>query len=269
MLFARTRTPLSDAGGPFAATRALRARRVVLVHGFTQTSASWNGVADALVSRGLQVTTVDAPGHGASTAVRADLWGGAAMLADAGGPATYVGYSMGARVCLHAALLGPESVKGLVLISGTAGIDDATERAERRAGDERLATDLERDGLAPFLERWLANPLFATLPRSAWGLEARHTNTVAGLASSLRLAGTGTQDPPLWNRLGELARIPVLVMAGALDPKFVLLAQRLAGGIGPTAALDIVENAGHSAHLEQPSRVIEAIYHFVMGNPSA
>ena len=172
------------------------------------------------------------PGHGGSAAVRADLGAAAALLGATAGEATYVGYSMGGRLCLHLALARPDLVERLVLVSTTAGIEDPDDRAARRAADERLATSLEHDGLDAFLHRWVAQPLFATLPDP--GLEDRRRNDVAGLASSLRLAGTGTQEP-LWDRLPALT-MPVLVVAGALDATFVAAAERMAALI-PGATL--------------------------------
>ena len=71
--------------------------RLVLVHGFTQTSRSWDPlVAD--LARDHDVVAVDAPGHGRSSDVDLDLVEGGAWLASTGGPATYVGYSMGGRL---------------------------------------------------------------------------------------------------------------------------------------------------------------------------
>ena len=92
-----------------------------------------------------------------------------------------------------------------------------------------LADEIERIGVGAFLERWLSQPLFASLDRSDGDIEARLTNTAAGLASSLRLAGTGTQAP-LWTRLGELA-MPVLVVAGEHDAKFTAIGRRMADSI--------------------------------------
>ena len=66
--------------------------------------------------------------------------------------------------------------------------------------DEALAARLERDGLEPFLDAWLAQPLFAGLPPEAAVRGRAAENTVEGLAESLRQAGTGAQDP-LWDRL--------------------------------------------------------------------
>ena len=180
----------------------------------------------------------------------------AALLGAVGGPATYVGYSMGGRLCLQLAVDQPELVRRLVLVSATAGIDDATERAARRQADEELAASIEHDGVAAFLERWLALSLFATLPREAAALDDRRRNTAEGLASSLRLAGTGTQEP-LWDRLPELP-MPVLVVVGALDAKYVGLARRMAGLI-PRATLEVIEGAGHSVPLEDPDALAGAL----------
>jgi 2-succinyl-6-hydroxy-2,4-cyclohexadiene-1-carboxylate synthase len=225
--------------------------RLVLVHGFTQTGASWDPVARRLAARGHEVITPDLPGHGARTKVRATLPEAARLLADECGPACYVGYSLGGRVCLQLAWRHPEVVERLVVLSANAGIDGPDERAARRAADNRLADELEASGdVAGFLERWLAGPLFASLPPEAAGMEARLVNTADGLASSLRLAGTGAQEP-LWDRLGSLP-MPVLVLAGELDEKFRALGERLVAAIGAYATLEVITGAGHAAHLERP-----------------
>ncbi|MEY2403354.1 MAG: 2-succinyl-6-hydroxy-2,4-cyclohexadiene-carboxylate synthase [Acidimicrobiaceae bacterium] len=191
-----------------------RGPRLVLVHGFAQNRNCWGPVA-AELARDHEVVRVDAPGHGGSSSFHAGLRTGARLIADQGGIATYIGYSMGARFVLHLALANPELVHRLVLIGGTAGIDDAASRAERKANDEALAARLEREGLQPFLDAWLAQPLFAGLSEEMQFRAERLENTVEGLAESLRQAGTGSQDP-LWERLDRL-EMPALVVAGSED----------------------------------------------------
>jgi len=230
--------------------------RVVLVHGFTQTGRSWARVS-ADLARDHEVVTVDAPGHGGSTGVAADLLSGAGLLGEAGGEAVYVGYSMGGRLALHLALARPDLVDGLVLLGATAGIEAEEERRTRRTADEALAADLERGGLDVFLGRWLAQPLFASLPSDAADLDDRRRNTVAGLASSLRLTGTGTQEP-LWDRLGMLT-MPVLVLAGERDERFAGLGRRIAQTIGTNATFAVVPHAGHAAHLEEPEAFLRVL----------
>jgi len=138
-------------------------RRVVLVHGFTQTGVSWAPVS-ALMSA--SVVTPDVPQGTDFTAVARALDEGAA---------TYVGYSQGGRLCLQLALDRPEVVHELVLVSASPGIADDAERAARRDADERLAQEIERDGVDAFLAHWLAQPLFASLPPARAGLVDRRS----------------------------------------------------------------------------------------------
>ena len=237
---------------------------LILVHGFTQSARAWGRLGDDL-GRRHRVIALDAPGHGGSSEVRADLGAGAdLMAARARERAPWAGYSMGGRYALHVALRHPDQVERLVLISATAGIDDPAERAARRRSDETLADRIEDEGLEPFLRWWLTQPLFATLPSEAADLDGRLGGTATGLASSLRLAGTGTQEP-LWDRLDRLS-MPVLVVAGELDAKYVQLAERLAAGIGSSARLAVIPGAGHACHLEQPDLCGRVIGPFLDGN---
>lgn len=229
--------------------------RIVFVHGFTQTRRSWDAVRDALGDR-YETVAVDAPGHGDSSELRLSMTDGADALGNAGGAATYVGYSMGARLALHLAVARPDLVTRLVLVSGTAGLETAADRAARVGADEALATEIESDGVEAFVERWLALPLFAGLPTARAGIADRLTNTAAGLASSLRLAGTGAQRS-LWDRLGDLS-MPVLLVAGADDAKFVAIGERLRQAIAGSQ-LVVIPGAGHTVHLEQPERFADLL----------
>jgi 2-succinyl-6-hydroxy-2,4-cyclohexadiene-1-carboxylate synthase len=92
--------------------------------------------------------------------------------------------------------------------------------------------------------------LFATLSVDAADVDDRRRNTPAGLASSLRFAGTGAQEP-VWDRVHHI-HVPVLVVAGEHDAKFRALGERLTAAIGPHASFAVVPGAGHAAHLEQP-----------------
>jgi 2-succinyl-6-hydroxy-2,4-cyclohexadiene-1-carboxylate synthase len=233
--------------------------RVVLVHGFTQTLAAWGAVGERLAHR-WEVVRVDLPGHGRSGGVRVGFEEAAGLVGEAGVGA-YVGYSLGGRVCLRLALDRPDLVRALVLVGASPGIADAGERAARRAADERLAAEVERDGVAAFLDRWLAGPLFSTLPEEAAGRGERLANTAEGLASALRRLGTGAQEP-LWDRLGGL-RPPVLLVAGELDAKFTGLAHRMAAAVGPSARVAIVGGAGHAVHLERPATTATLIEEFL------
>jgi 2-succinyl-6-hydroxy-2,4-cyclohexadiene-1-carboxylate synthase len=213
----------------------------VFVHGFTQTPASWAPVME-LLSTDTQSLAVPVANDFTATAAALDV-----------GPATYAGYSQGGRLCLQLARDRPGIVDRLVLVSASPGIADEPERTARREADERLAQEIERDGVDAFLERWLAQPLFATLPRERSGIDERRArNTIEALTYQLRVLGQGVQ-PSNWARLGEL-RMPALLIVGERDAKYVEIAQRMAVAI-PRARLEVVPGAGHACHLEQPETV--------------
>ncbi len=241
-----------------------------MAHGFTQTGRVW-GTMDQNLARDHELLLVDLPGHGGSSAVAAGLVDGAVLLAEIGGHGAYLGYSMGARFCLQLALDFADLVDSLVLISGTAGIDQREERAARRAADDALADRLDPPGGTPgmpverFIHEWLAGPLFAGIPAEAAGIDDRLRNSGAGLASSLRRAGTGAQLPT-WARLPELT-MPVLVVTGELDGKFTELGRRLVGSIGNNARQVVVAGAGHAPHLQQPDLVADLVRRHLGGDP--
>lgn len=237
---------------------------VVLLHGFTQTGRLWGRFGDQL-ERHHRLVRVDLPGHGGSADVRADLWETAALVEAAArravgsAPFAVVGYSLGGRVALHLVLAHPEQVSRAVLVGATGGIDDAEDRARRRARDEATAAELESSGdVDRFLRRWLSSPMFAGL--GAAGIDERRRNTPTGLASSLRLTGTGSQEP-LWERLATLA-VPLAALAGADDPRFVSAARRLAA-TAPAGVWSMVPGAGHAAHLHQPGVLARLVRSFV------
>jgi 2-succinyl-6-hydroxy-2,4-cyclohexadiene-1-carboxylate synthase len=224
--------------------------RLRLVPGFTNTALSW-GPVERRLPTDWDIQAIDVPDG-------LDFVGTADALAHRGGPATWVGYSMGARLCLRLALDNPSFVPALMLVSGSPGISSAGAREARTAADERQAQDLERDGVDAFLERWLAQRLFETLPREATMIDDRRRgNTVQRLAHQLRVLGQGAQEP-LWDRLGELA-MPVLLVAGGYDRAYSETAQRMATAIGSNAEVTILPRAGHAVHLEQPNELAQLL----------
>lgn len=234
--------------------------RLILVHGFTQSAASWDAIEFRLNALGHDVVSLDAPGHGKHHETHLGLWKAADLLAAEGGGGTWLGYSMGGRLALHVALSHPDLVERLVLVGATAGIEAAAARLERQAADELLAEELMRDGLDAFLSRWLAQPLFESLPEDNAGLDARRVNTPAGLAASLRLMGTGAQDN-LWPRLGEI-KAPTMLVVGALDAKFTDIANRMAEAM-PEAHVTAMNGCGHACHLEAPDAFVGIVDDFV------
>lgn len=225
---------------------------MVFVHGFTQTANSWKPIAARFAADGYEAVVVDAPGHGGSADVHVDLRRGADMLTTLCGFGAYIGYSLGGRLCLHAALLHPHLVRGLAVVGASPGIADDADRAVRRTTDNTLADHLEQVGTDAFLDEWLAQPLFAGLVVTDEQRADRLSNTPLGLASSLRLAGAGAQAS-LWPRLREL-RMPVLTIAGELDAKYNAIGRQIAASV-PDGRFEGIVGTGHAAHLQDPDQI--------------
>ena len=240
----------------------------MLLHGFTQTARLWGPFGDIL-AQDHTLIGIDLPGHAGSDAVRADLPSTAALVAAAvtstigAGPCALLGYSLGARVALHVATGTTLAVSRVVVIGATGGIEDAEARQARRRADETTAAALEASGdLDGFIDRWVSGPLFARLGSAAQAGERRR-NSAVGLASSLRLAGTGTQEP-LWGRLPALT-IPVLALAGADDTRFGGHALRIAR-VAPNAVATLIPGGGHAVHLGQPAPTARHVHHWLAIN---
>ena len=243
---------------------------VVMLHGFSGSSEDWTGTAAALTEAGFAGVGIDLPGHG-RTGIPAephrftmaetarDL---ATLITTLGiAHAHWMGYSMGGRVALYLGVTEPARVASLILESTSAGIAEESARTERRIRDEAFAAEIAARGVPWFVDTWEALPIFGSqrgLSKEAHSEQRarRLRNNAAGLAGSLRGLGQGAQEF-LGPRLGSV-RCPTLLLAGALDPKYAALMQRMAAAI-PDAEAIIVPDAGHNIHLEQPEAFRRAV----------
>ena len=262
--------------GSTARPESRKGAPLLLLHGFTATVDSWGPLVSRLAPDH-HVITVDLPGHGRSTTPPHPSRYGLDAFADdlaavldllAIRRAIVLGYSMGGRAALKFALQHPRRVQALVLESTSPGIADPAERSQRQQSDLRLAELLERDGITRFVDHWERLPLWAS--QATLGADARAAlraqrlgQSPVGLANSLRGAGQGV-DPPVADRLAEL-RVPVLLLAGALDSGYVSFARSMAAALRD-ARVEIVPAAGHAVHLERPEEYVALVKRFVIGN---
>jgi 2-succinyl-6-hydroxy-2,4-cyclohexadiene-1-carboxylate synthase len=237
---------------------------IVLLHGFSGTHRAWDGVIECVPPERYRPLALDLPGHGeCAQAGRGS--GGAITFAGcvehvlARAPERFglCGYSLGGRIALHVALAVPERVSRLVLVSSSAGIEDASARAQRSAADHCLADQLERIPFEEFIERWRSQPLFAGDPPEVGALarEDQRRNRPDALAAVLRGIGTG-EMVPLWDRLGEL-QMPATIIVGERDDKFRALGRRMAELLRD-AELKVVPG-GHVLPLESPVAVAQSL----------
>ncbi len=229
----------------------------MLLHGFTGSAASWDGVAAGLDGPALAAYL---PGHDPRVPATAPFEAAVDALAAAlrgafPGPPVLCGYSLGARVALGVLARHPGAARRAVLVGAHPGLADPAERAARAAEDAARARRLREDGLAAFLADWERHPLFATqaaLPAAVRArqraLRAAHdAEGLAGALATLGLAAMPDYGPALPG-----IDVPVALVAGEHDPKFRALAGRMAGLL-PRATLHVVPGAGHNVPLEDPA----------------
>ncbi len=246
---------------------------VVLLHGFTGSRTTWQQLT-AVLGHHYTCVIPDHVGHGLSGAPREleryqmrrvvdDL---IEAIRGAGYErAAWLGYSMGGRTALHVAVHRPDAVSALILEGASPGIADATERVERIAADEALGDRIEAEGIDWFADYWGALPMWSTQsslnPVIGVALrQQRLAQRAVGLANSLRGMGAGAQES-LWDRLPAV-QLPVKVMAGALDQKYAAIAEEMAVAL-PNATIELIEDAGHAAHLEQADAFASAVLEFL------
>ena len=247
---------------------------ILLLHGFTGCAEAWGEGVLVGLARERRVLAVDLPGHGESPRSNDTArYGFEGVLAevlqvlDREGVASadWVGYSMGGRLSLGAAVLHPDRVRRLVLESTSPGLATPEERSRRRRMDEGLARRLESEGMERFVGAWMEQPLFASQARLPGTVlrdarRRRLRNDPDSLAACLRGMGTGSQ-PSFWDRLPEV-RAETLLLTGALDPKYEELARRMALRL-PTVRHVSVPDTGHAVHLEAPRAWMESVVPFL------
>lgn len=251
---------------------------VLLLHGFTGSSAAWGEKLLARLAQRIPVLAVDLPGAGRSRLPRGpealdlsrvlDALEG--VLDECGVEhAHWLGYSMGGRIALAAALLRSERVDRLILESASPGLETEVERNRRRGTDAELARKIEARGIKWFVDHWMSLRLFRTqsvLPPEVLKTqrERRLANSPAALATLLRRLGTGSL-PSFWPRLAQVGA-PTLLLTGGLDRKYEALARQMVRGM-PRALHRSIPGVGHTVHLEAPDRWLDAVCSFLAGAP--
>ncbi|PZU94941.1 MAG: 2-succinyl-6-hydroxy-2,4-cyclohexadiene-1-carboxylate synthase [Pseudanabaena sp.] len=197
-------------------------------------------------------------------------------------PCHLVGYSMGGRLALYLAIFYPEYFRKAAIESASAGLTSESARLSRQEQDFLLAHKLETmkpsfDGVAAlhhqnleqtkffelFLESWYQQSIFGNLrshPNFPQMLAQRLNNSPLELARSLRNLGLGMQRS-LCKKLAEID-IPLLLVVGELDQKFIEINQQIAEQVR-FAKLEIIANCGHNTHFENPELFAQKIIDFL------
>jgi 2-succinyl-6-hydroxy-2,4-cyclohexadiene-1-carboxylate synthase len=246
---------------------------LVMLHGFMGSGRNFEHLISDLKSF-CNPVTVDLLGHGKSEGAELHYrFSTKEQVADLTKlireqlpiPVYLYGYSMGGRLALQLALHRPDLYKGLILESSTFGIESESERQARQALDAKRSDDLSGN-FKGFLEQWNEMPLFKSSTADPELLDKvrliqEHQNPF-WMANCLQGFGTGTM-PCVRDRLSELI-IPVLLLAGEFDSKFVHLNRVMEKEIRD-AKLQVVKDAGHRVHLDKPDALALLLQSFLQG----
>jgi pimeloyl-ACP methyl ester carboxylesterase len=252
---------------------------LVLVHGITSSSASWEPVLPLLAEH-FTVIAPDLLGHGESAKPVGDYSLGAyaclvrdLMLALGHDGATVVGHSLGGGIAMQLAYQFPELVERLVLVS-SGGLGREVSIALR------AATLPGAELVLPFLA---SRPLMATgeaIARAFGRLGFRAGADLGEIArgvASLNDMGArhafvhtarsvidpGGQRVDATDRLYLAEAIPALLLWGERDPIIPASHGARAQKLMPGSRLELFDRAGHFPHLDEPVRFVRCLRHFV------
>ncbi len=172
-----------------------------------------------------------------------------------------VGYSLGGRLGLSLLIRAPALFHSATLISTRRGLDTDAEREERRKSDLQWAQRLRGEPLSTFLDAWEMQPIFSSMrqidPQRLQLLRRqRMKHDPEGLAQALM--GLSLSCMPSYAEELVGVRIPVNLVYGALDEKFVTLSEDLASRL-PNSKTVVVDGSGHNLPFERPDAAATAI----------
>jgi pimeloyl-ACP methyl ester carboxylesterase len=252
---------------------------LVMVHGITSSSASWETVLPALAQR-FTVLAPDLLGHGQSDKPSGDysLGSHACLLRDlmltlGHETGTVVGHSLGGGIAMQLAYQFPELVERLVLVS-SGGLGREVSpflRAVTLPGSELV---LPLIASRPVLD--VGSAISRTLGRIGLRPGSDLGQIAQGIASLNELGArrafvhtarsvidVGGQRVDARDRLYLAEAVPSLLVWGSGDPIIPARHGVRAHELMPGSRLELFEAAGHFPHLDDPTRFVSLLDGFV------
>ena len=242
---------------------------VVLIHGMLNTSRHWRGVAERLADR-FTVVAPDLHGHGGSAGPVGDFSLGAHaagirdLLAALGiDRATIVGHSLGGGVAMQFFYQFPERVERLALVS-SGGLGRDVSWPLRIAAAPGVEAVLGAAASRPVLAglRRIDSPYAAAAHRALASLNTASARR--GFLWTLRsVIGLQGQKVAANDRLYLLDGFPTLIVWGARDNTIPVAHGRAAHAATPGSRFELLPDARHFPHLEDPGGLADALGRFL------
>jgi pimeloyl-ACP methyl ester carboxylesterase len=234
---------------------------ILWIHGFPFASSIFES---QLAIRGVRHVMPDLPGFGQSRpsggALSIDDYARLMLdLLDHRGidRAVFAGLSMGGYICLAAARLAPERLRGLILIDTR----ETADTEEARKGRYESIEKVKKEGVAPIVASMLSKMVTRAAPREVRDRVREimtSTSPEGAIAALTAMAGRPDSTATL-----PLIRVPTLILVGEDDtitpPSD---AERMTAAIAG-ARLVRIAGAAHASVFEKPVEANRAVASFV------
>ena len=229
---------------------------ILFLHGFLGDPSDWEAVRHAYASvQAVQAYDLRAAEKGIDACIFHMV---AYMDSVTHAPWDIVGYSMGGRMAWLLAYRYPHRVRRLCILSANPGISDPQARRMRAEQDRVWATLLRTSGMAAFLTRWYAQPLFDSFrehPVFQAVVQRRAFENAEIQAQILEGCSPAVQSD-LWPWV-LASPIPTLYLSGEKDGPYTQIGESLSANASIRRA--VLPDVGHVLHLEAPEAVAAAM----------
>ena len=251
---------------------------IIFLHGFMGNTNEFDEIT-SIISEDFYCLKIDLPGHGKTQIFGSDEYYQMPNAAKAFmklldelleklnlNQCFLIGYSMGGRLALYLALNFPQYFTKVILESASPGLATEPERLGRMKRDAQIARKLSRtinpEDFTLFLTNWYSQEIFGdikTHTQFSELIKQRLQNDPKQLVKSLKMMGTGVQ-PSLWSKL-ETNNVPLLLLVGELDPKFVEINTKIQQK-AKYSQLEIVRDTAHNIHFAKPLEFVSVVKNF-------
>lgn len=173
-------------------------------------------------------------------------------------PTILVGYSLGGRLAMHAALHSPHLYQGLVIISSHYGLTDENEKSARLEHDQKWANRFRKENWEQVIKAWNSQPVFQNDTHTFSRNEQDFSRE--SLARALDIWSLGRQEN-LKKRVEELS-VPAMFVAGEYDKRYVTLTRSLDLS-SPHSNIWIATESGHRVPWQQPNKFTKQLSLFI------
>lgn len=239
---------------------------VVLIHGFCESKAIWNGFIPTLAQK-YRVIALDLPGFGDNEPLTHALTIGDMseavyqLLSHLGvDHSVMIGHSLGGYVSLGYGEKFPQRLRGLGLFHSTAYSDTA----EKKQGRNKTISFIENYGIEEFVEEFVT-PLFYEGRKKELKDEIRQVIEIGKRVPKSTVIETikAMRDRKDRSKVLERASFPVLYIIGRNDSAVSITSSLQQLGLAPDTTAHVMNNTGHMGMLERPAETLRMLMQFL------